>query len=95
MRLDLYLKVSRLINRRSKAKEMCDKGLIKVNGKISKPSHAVKVGDLIEIDFLNKFLKVMVLEIPQGKNVSKRESSLLYKVVEKKKRDLFIGDIDE
>ncbi len=74
---------------------MCDKGLIKVNGKISKPSHAVKVGDLIEIDFLNKFLKVMVLEIPQGKNVSKRESSLLYKVVEKKKRDLFIGDIDE
>ena len=57
LRLDLYLKVSRLINRRSKAKEMCDKGLIKVNGKISKPSHAVKVGDLIEIDFLNKFLK--------------------------------------
>ncbi len=74
---------------------MCDKGLIKVNGKISKPSHAVKVGDLIEIDFLNKFLKVMVLEIPQGKNVSKKDSSLLYDIVEEKKKDFFSGDINE
>ncbi len=94
MRLDLYLKVSRLVNRRSKAKEMCDKGLIKVNDKISKPSHAVKEGDLIEIVFFNKFLKIRVLKIPQGKNVSKKDSSLLYDIVEEKKKDFFSGDIN-
>ena len=61
MRLDKYLKVSRLIKRRTVANEACDAGRVSVNGKAAKASLDVKVGDVIEIGFGTKSLKVEVL----------------------------------
>ena len=60
MRLDKYLKVSRLIKRRSVAKEVADKGRIKINGSVAKSSANVKVGDEITIQFGNKIVTVKV-----------------------------------
>ena len=61
MRLDKYLKVSRLIKRRTVANEACDAGRVSVNGKAAKASLDVKVGDVIEIGFGTKSVKVEVL----------------------------------
>ena len=63
MRLDKYLKVSRLIKRRTVANEACDGGRISVNGKVARASYDVKIGDVITIDFGSKPLSVRVLEV--------------------------------
>ncbi len=63
MRLDKFLKVSRLIKRRTIANEACDAGRVLVNHKVAKASVNVKVGDIIEIQFGNKSVKVEVLDI--------------------------------
>ena len=63
MRLDKYLKVSRLIKRRTVANEACDSGRVSINGKTAKASVDVKVGDVIEIHFGDKTVKVMVTDI--------------------------------
>lgn len=63
MRLDKFLKVSRLIKRRTVANEACDAGRVTVNGRLAKASTSVKPGDEIEIQFGNKSVKVRVLEI--------------------------------
>lgn len=63
MRLDKFLKVSRLIKRRTVANEACDAGRVFVNGKVAKASVNVKTGDIIEITFGTKAVKVEVLEI--------------------------------
>ena len=63
MRLDKFLKVSRLIKRRTVANEACDAGRVLVNGTVAKASVKVKVGDIIEIAFGTKTVKVEVLEI--------------------------------
>ena len=63
MRLDKYLKVSRLIKRRTVANEACDAGRVMINGKPAKASTEVKIGDEIEIAFGTKNVKVQVLEI--------------------------------
>lgn len=63
MRLDKFLKVSRLIKRRTVANEACDAGRVMVNGKVAKASVNVKVGDIIEIQFGQKTVKVRVLEL--------------------------------
>ncbi len=63
MRLDKFLKVSRLIKRRTVANEACDAGRVSVNGKVVKASYNVKVGDIIEIAFGNKTVKAEVLLI--------------------------------
>lgn len=63
MRLDKFLKVSRLIKRRTVANEACDAGRVMVNGKVAKASVSIKVGDVIEIGFGNKNVKVEVLEV--------------------------------
>ena len=65
MRLDKYLKVSRLIKRRTVANEACDAGRVSVNGKVARASLEVKVGDVIEIGFGNKDVKVEVLTITE------------------------------
>lgn len=65
MRLDKYLKVSRLIKRRTVANEACDAGRVMVNGRQVKASVAVKVGDIIEIQFGNKSVKVEVVQIQE------------------------------
>ena len=63
MRRDKFLKVSRLIKRRTVANEACDAGRVMVNGKVAKASVNVKVGDIIEIQFGQKTVKVRVLEL--------------------------------
>ena len=65
MRLDKYLKVSRLIKRRTVANEACDAGKVTVNGKAARASYDVKVGDIIEIQFGQKNVKVRVLDIAE------------------------------
>lgn len=77
MRLDKYLKVSRLIKRRTVANEACDAGRISVNGKVAKASMKVKVGDVIEIQFGNRVTKVEVLSVEE--TYKKEEARELYK----------------
>lgn len=72
MRLDKYLKVSRLIKRRTVARQACDGGRIVVNGKLEKASTKVSIDDIIEINFGNKSVKVQVLKI---KDTSKKDEA--------------------
>lgn len=72
MRLDKYLKVSRLIKRRTVAREACDSGRVLINDKVAKASTDVKIDDIIEINFGNKTVKVQVLET---KDTSRKEES--------------------
>ena len=81
MRLDKFLKVSRLIKRRTVANTVSEMGRVLVNGNGAKPANQLKVGDIIEIEYASKTEKVEVLIIPNG-NVSIQESSTLYKVIE-------------
>lgn len=71
MRLDKFLKVSRVIKRRTIANEVADNGRVKVNGKQVKPSYEVKVGDIVEIQFGDTISKFEILLVPkvQGKNM--------------------------
>ena len=79
MRLDKYLKVSRLIKRRTVANEACDNGRISVNGKVVKASYDVKVGDRIEISMGTRTVAVEVLEVAD--NVRKDDAAGMYKEV--------------
>ena len=77
MRLDKYLKVSRLIKRRSVANDACDDAHVSVNGRQVKASYQVKVGDIIEIAFGQRTLRVEVLAL--NENVSKADAPAMYK----------------
>lgn len=77
MRLDKFLKVSRLIKRRTVANEACDAGRVTVNGKTAKAGADVKPGDIIEIQFGNRGVKVEVVSIQE--TVKKEEAEGLYK----------------
>ena len=81
MRLDKFLKVSRLIKRRTVANSVSEMGRVLVNGNPAKPAKQLKVGDIIEIEFLNRIEKVEVLIIPSG-NISVQEAGNLYRVIE-------------
>lgn len=72
MRLDKFLKVSRVIKRRTVANDAADNGRISVNGKVVKPSYEVKIGDIVEIKFGDKVSKFEITDIPktQGKNMN-------------------------
>lgn len=77
MRLDKYLKVSRLIKRRTVANEACDNARVTVNGKPAKASHDVKVGDVLRITFGAKTLAVEVLAVAEA--VRKDDASAMYR----------------
>lgn len=79
MRIDKFLKVSRLIKRRTVANEACDVGRIAVNGKIVKASYDVSVGDIIEIKMGDRLIKVRVESISE--HVLKGDASSLYSVI--------------
>lgn len=79
MRLDKYLKVSRLIKRRTVANEACDAGRVLVNDKPAKASVNVKQGDIIEIQFGSRNVKVEVLEVKE--NVKKEDVESMYRYV--------------
>ena len=80
MRIDKYLKVSRLIKRRTVANEACDGERIMVNGRQAKASYQVKVGDIIEIAFGQRTMKVEVLNVAE--HVLKNDASGLYREIE-------------
>lgn len=83
MRLDKFLKVSRLIKRRTVANEVSEQGKIYVNDNVAKPSKQLKEGDIIKIIQANKIIQVKIIKIPAG-NVSVQESNTLYEeIIEK------------
>ena len=79
MRLDKYLKVSRIIKRRTIANEACDAGRVLVNGKAARASYDIKVGDIIEISFGARDFKAEVLTVAE--TVKKEEAVLMYKMI--------------
>ena len=81
MRLDKFLKVSRLIKRRSVANEVSEMGRVLVNNTPAKPAKQLKENDIITIEYANRNIKVKVLKIPTG-NVSIQEASTLYEILE-------------
>lgn len=85
MRLDVYLKLSRLIARRTLAKKFTSAGLIKVNGAVAKSSKEMSVGDEIEITRFPRILTVQVSEVPNTKQVSKKDVTSMYKVISEQK----------
>ena len=80
MRLDKFLKVSRLIKRRTVANDACDAGRVMVNGKAARASYDVKVGDEIEIAFGNKKLKARVLKVAE--TVKKDEAAEMFELLQ-------------
>lgn len=80
MRLDKYLKVSRVIKRRTVAKEICDAGRIMVNGHTAKAGHELKIGDIIDIAMGNRRLKIKVTLIKE--TVRANEADTLYEIIE-------------
>ena len=80
MRLDKYLKVSRIIKRRTVANDACDASHVTVNGKPAKASYDVKEGDVIEVSFGQRTLKVKVLDIRE--HTAKADAASLYEVIE-------------
>ncbi len=81
MRLDKFLKVSRLIKRRTVANEVSDTGRVYVNGMPAKPAKQIKEGDIIKIEYANRTVCVKVLKVPQN-NVSVQEAPTLYEAVQ-------------
>ncbi len=80
MRLDKYLKVSRLIKRRTVAKEACSSGKIKVNEKVAKPGTTVAVGDIIEISFGQRISHYEVLMLSE--QVRKEQADTMYRIID-------------
>ncbi len=80
MRLDKYLKVSRIIKRRTVANDACDTEHVSVNGRAAKASYDVKVGDVIEVAFGQRTLKIRVLDVREF--TAKADASSLYEVIE-------------
>ena len=79
MRLDKYLKVARLIKRSTVANDACDGDRVTVNGREAKASYQVKVGDIIEVAFGSRTLKVRVLSVPE--HAAKQDAQLMYEEV--------------
>ena len=80
MRLDKYLKVSRIIKRRTVANDACDAEHVTVNGRRAKASYDVNVGDIVEITFGQRTLKFKVISVRD--NVAKAEASEMYEIIE-------------
>lgn len=81
MRLDKFLKVSRIIKRRPVAKTVVDGGKAKINGKTAKAGTVVKTGDILELEYYDKYFKFEIVEVPEG-NVPKEKSNDLIKVLD-------------
>ena len=80
MRLDKYLKVARIIKRRTVANDACDTEHVEVNGRRAKASYDVKVGDVIAVTFGERTLKMRVLEVKDS--VAKADASSMYEIIE-------------
>ena len=80
MRLDKYLKVSRIIKRRTVANEACDAGRVEINGKVAKASVDVKIGDIVATKFGDKITKLEILQVKE--TVRKEDAQAMYRMVE-------------
>ncbi len=80
MRIDKFLKVSRILKRRTLAEEACDKGKVYVCGKPVKPGHRIKVGDVVEVFFAGGSVKFRILDVRE--TVKKDEASSLYEIIQ-------------
>ena len=80
MRLDKYLKVSRIIKRRTVANDACDAAHVSVNGRTAKASYDVKIGDVIEVTFGQRRLKVKVTDVRE--HTLKNEAATMYEIIE-------------
>ena len=87
MRLDKYLKITRILKRRTQAKEFCDEGKIYIDGRLAKASSNVKVGQVITLDLQRRKVVFEVLGVPE-RNVRKSEANTLYKIIEVKEKEL-------
>lgn len=80
MRLDKYLKVSRIIKRRTVANEACDAGRVSVNGKVARASYDVKAGDIVDIVFGERTVKAEILDVSEV--VRKENAAMMYRIIE-------------
>ena len=80
MRLDKYLKLTRIIKRRTVAKDASSNGIVSVNGKVAKPSTQIKIGDIIQVQFPQSSYKVKVVDIKE--HVKKEDAISMYEVLE-------------
>lgn len=85
MRMDLFLKLSRLASGRTAAKELCDEGAVFVNGITAKSSKDVRIGDRIEVRRWNRIMIVSVEQVPGKKQVPRSEANSLYTVISDEK----------
>ena len=88
LRIDLFLKLSRVVKRRSQAKELCDEGVVRVNGKVVKSSKEIREGDIVEVDSVMRYLRFKVNRVPVRKNVSKKEARELITIEEDVRKDI-------
>lgn len=79
MRVDKFLKVARILKRRSLANQVADVGKVSVNGRVVKPAYKLKVGDVLEIAFLSSTIKLEVLQLKE--TVKKEEADSLYRII--------------
>ncbi len=86
MRLDKFLKVSRILKRRTLAAQACKLRAVKVNGVEAKASRQVKEGDVLELDLASVYLKVKVERVPQGP-VKRKDAHTLYSLLEERRKD--------
>ena len=81
MRLDLFLKASRLCPRRTVAQKICDAGRVSINGKLAKSAHVVRSGDEISLQTREKLTVVRVTAVPEERQTSRRDAKSLYETV--------------
>lgn len=93
MRLDKFLKVSRIVKRRTIAKVVVDGGKAKLDGKVVKASTEVKVAQILELEYYNKYFKFEILQVPSG-NVTKDKTSELVKLLDSRGIEINI-DLDK
>lgn len=92
MRLDLFLKASRLALRRTLAQKLCDAGLVSVNERTAKASHAVKTDDIITIRRGKHEITVKVVEIPTTRQIARKDAASLYELLSETTVEQFDGD---
>jgi len=90
VRLDKYLKISRLIKRRTVAKDVCDGGRVSINGRTAKPGSEVRPGDIIVLDLGHKTMRVEVLETPESATADRARGT--YRILEERKADISSSD---
>ena len=93
MRLDVFLKVSRIVPRRSGAGDLCRQGKVQVNGKPAKAGRQMQCGDRVHLRFLSREILVEVLDVPLKKGLSKVEARTCYALLEEKRYDLWGREI--